>query len=216
VLEEDSLIKAIISPYKLSLDSFMNDIIGYSEKHLFKANPEGLLNNLIADIVLYEANIRCTEMGKDIHVDMSLLNNGGLRAPIQAGTITVGNIYELMPFENLIVIIELSGKDTRQLFNFVAQQKGLPLAGATMSIQKDDSAGNIFIADKPFDENRTYFVATSDYLANGGDKMSFFSNPVSVLKTDYYVRDAIIHYIKEQTKNKKVIDSKLDKRIYFE
>ncbi len=216
VLYEDSLINAIIKPYKLSLDSFMNEIIGYSERHLFKANPEGLLNNLIADIVLFEAEKKCIETGKTTKVDMALLNNGGLRAPIPEGAITVRHIYELMPFENEIVVLELSAKDTKELFRFVAQQKGVPLSGATMSIQKDDSAGNILITGKPIDENRTYFVATSDYLANGGDKMNFFSHPLQKINTNYFIRDAIIHYIKEQNKNKKVIDSKLDKRIYFE
>ena len=131
---EDTAILAMINPYKSSLDSEMNEIIGYSERYLTKELPEGLLNNLIADIVLVEAQRMIKEKGLDIKADISLLNNGGLRAPIPSGAITTRNIFELMPFDNQIFILELSGKNTKQLFNFIASSKGLPLAGAKMGI----------------------------------------------------------------------------------
>ena len=100
VLYEDSIMKSIIKPYKLSLDSVMNEIIGYSERYLDKGSPEGLLNNLISDIVLYEAQKKIKEDNIDVKADISLLNNGGLRVPIPSGAITTRHIYELMPFDN--------------------------------------------------------------------------------------------------------------------
>jgi len=212
---EDSALLAIINPYKSSLDSEMNEIIGYSERYLTKELPEGLLNNLIADIVLIEANKTIKEKGFDIKADISLLNNGGLRASIPSGAITTRNIFELMPFDNQLFVLELDGKSIRKLFDFVASSKGLPLAGAKMGI-KDDKAADILVNNVPFDESKNYCVVTSDYLANGGDKMSFFNNPVKKVNINYLVRDAIIAYIKEQNKKGKVIDAKLDKRIYFE
>ena len=81
---------------------------------------------------------------------------------------------------------------------------------------KDDKAVDILVNNMPFDESKNYCVVTSDYLANGGDKMSFFNDPIKKVNINYLVRDAIIFYIKEQNSKKKVIDSKLDKRIYFE
>jgi len=212
---EDSVIKAIIKPYKLSLDSEMNEIIGYSERYMDKGNPEGLLNNFVSDVILYEAQKRIKESNIDIKADISLLNNGGLRSSIPSGAITKRHIYELMPFDNEIVVIELSGEKTKELFDFVAMSKGLPMSGAKMAM-KDNYADSILIDKKPFDLSKSYYVVTSDYLANGGDKMSFFTNPIKKVTINYLVRDAIINYIREQNKKAKVIDSKLDKRIYFE
>ncbi|OPZ99392.1 MAG: Trifunctional nucleotide phosphoesterase protein YfkN precursor [Bacteroidetes bacterium ADurb.Bin408] len=212
---EDSLINALVLPYKLSLDSQMNEIIGYSERLIFKSNPEGLLNNLIADIVLNQTNKKNGELKNGIVAHIALLNNGGLRAPLPEGALTTRNIYEIMPFDNEIVILELKGEKVLEMFNFIAACKGLPLAGAVVGI-KDDKAGKITINNVPLDLNKNYFITTSDYLANGGDKMSFFSNPVRKISINYLVRDAIIDYIKEQTALKKTIDAKLDNRIYFE
>jgi len=214
-LKEDSTVKAMINPYKLSLDSAMNEIIGYSERYLGKGNPEGLLNNLTADIILSEAQKKVKENNIDIKADFSLLNNGGLRISIPSGAITMRNIFELMPFDNGIEILELSGEKTKELFDYVASNKGEPISGAKMGI-KGTSASDILIDDKPFDVSKNYYVVTSDYLANGGDNMSFFSNPLKRVNINYLVRDAIINYIKDQNKKAKVIDSKLDKRIYFE
>jgi len=213
---EDSIVNAMILPYKQALEAEMEEIIGYSERHLHKANPEGLLNNLIADIVLYETNKIAQEKEMGITIDFAILNNGGLRAPLPEGAIRVRNIYEIMPFDNEIVILKLSPEKTKSLFNYVAQQKGVPISGATLGINKDDNAVNILINGKPFDNTRSYYVATSDYLAAGGDKMKFFDAPESYLKTYYLMRDAIINYIKMQNGLNKIIDSKLDKRVYFE
>lgn len=212
---EDSLINAMILPYKMSLDSEMNEVIGYSERLIFKSNPEGLLNNLIADIVLSQTNKKNEELKNGMVANIALLNNGGLRAPLPEGALTTRHIFEIMPFDNEIVILELKGEKVLEMFNFIAASKGLPIAGAVIGI-KDNKAGTVTVNNAPFDPKRNYFITTSDYLANGGDKMSFFANPIRKIFINYLVRDAIIDYIKGQTALKKTIDAKLDNRIYFE
>ena len=89
------------------------------------------------------------------------------------------------------------------------------MAGAKMGI-KENAAADILVDNKPFDVTKNYYIVTSDYLASGGDKMTFFKDPIRKVNINYLVRDAIINYFREQNKMGKVIDSKLDKRIYFE
>jgi 2',3'-cyclic-nucleotide 2'-phosphodiesterase (5'-nucleotidase family) len=120
-----------------------------------------------------------------------------------------------MPFENTMVIITLSGEKTLQLFNYIAKAGGETVSGFTMGI-KDTSAVNILVNGKPFDISKNYKVVTSDYSANGGDKMVFFNNPVKREDLQNKLRDAIIEYVKDQNSKGNTLRAKLDKRIYYE
>jgi len=64
-----------------------------------------------------------------------------------------------------------------------------------------------------FDENKTYRVATSDYLSNGGDHMNFFKNPISTDKTGVKIRDAILDYIIGLKEKEIEVNAALDGRI---
>lgn len=210
-VKEDSSVTRILQPYKTKVDSEMREIIGYSEHFMIKDKPEGVLNNFIADLILKKANDYYTA-GR---VDFCLLNSGGLRSTLPKGAITLGKIFELMPFENMMVIVTLSGKDTRTMFDFIAKKGGLPLSGFTMGI-KDTTAVNILINDKLFDDTKEYRIVTSDYLAGGGDDMKFFTNPIKYENIGIKIRDAIVEYMKEETQKGNTFKAKLDKRIYYE
>ena len=108
--------------------------------------------------------------------DICLLNNGGLRTTLPKGNITKGRIFELMPFENELVVLTISGEKTQGLFDFLARVNGMPLAGAEMGIDNKNPV-SIIIGGEAFDPGKTYRVLTSDYLAEGGDKMRFFLDP---------------------------------------
>ncbi|MDD3877808.1 MAG: 5'-nucleotidase [Bacteroidales bacterium] len=214
--EEDSVILAIIEPYKEQLQFEMNDVIGYSEAEYFKSIPEGHLNNLIADIILEETRQYFLESDTNIRLDICLLNMGGIRSTLQSGNITRSNIYEIMPFNNAITVLTLDFDKMNQLFHQIALDGGMPISGAKLGIRNNEAV-NILINGIPFENtNSTYNVVTSDYLANGGDHLVFFENPISTLETTYYVRDAIINYILKITEAGEKIYVELDNRIYFE
>ena len=120
-----------------------------------------------------------------------------------------------MPFENKIVLLQLSGAQCRQLFDYVAREGGVPLAGARMSIVTE-KAGVISVRDQAFDENRTYWVATSDYLAEGGDDMRFFNTPLQKTELRQKVRDALIEYLRGLTEQGIILDVKTDGRVRYE
>jgi len=205
--EEDKAFLDEILPYKLKIDKEMNGVLIVSNADATKGQPESALGNLVSDIVLAKANQYCKEK-----VDMCMLNNGGLRTSLPAGEILLGKVYELMPFENEIVVVTMSGKQTRKMLDYIARSGGVPLAGAT-AIINDSNLTSIKIAGLDFNEEKNYRVATSDYLAGGGDKMRFFKDPISIEITKHKMRDALIEYmVDENTKGNK-LNPKKDGRL---
>lgn len=211
---KDVSIEEFIKPYNDAMVKEMNEVLIVSDLALTKDQPESLLGNLVADIVLKKSNEKCRELSLE-KVDICLLNNGGLRTSLPKGELTRGKIFELMPFENEMVVLTMTGEQIRDMFTYVAAANGVPMAGIRLGI-KDSQANTIKINTIDFDIKKTYRVVTSDYLGAGGDKMTFFSKPVKMEKLKYKLRDALIDYMKEEGKKGTVLTSKLDGRIYHE
>ena len=195
----------LISPYNDGLESKMNTVVNTSEKDMLKAKPEGILSNFVADLVFEEVN----ELG-DFNGDLCLLNHGGLRSSLPFGNITMGNIYELMPFDNEAVLIELEGEKLLEIAHYLVKSGGEPVSNIKLSLSAPEL---MLVNNKPINFNTTYNVITSDYLANGGDKMNFFENPVSTKKTGFKIRDLIIEHIQEEKKQGRTLNATLDGRI---
>jgi 2',3'-cyclic-nucleotide 2'-phosphodiesterase (5'-nucleotidase family) len=213
----DSATAATIAPYKLSLEKEMSQVIGRSAAAMPKERdkPETALGNFVADICLDRGNA-AYHPADGRAADICLLNNGGLRTSLPAGNITRGNIFELMPFDNEIVIVTLSGKQMRELIRYTCATGGQPVAGMTLGLRPDKSPGTTLINGQQFDSTHTYKVITSDYLANGGDKMNFFLNPLKIETTGYKIRDAIIDHLLALKENGVTVQPQLDGRIFYE
>lgn len=93
---------AILKPYKEKIDNMMYEVIGTSEQKMDKGHPESLLSNLVAE-VLRQAAVKV----QDKPADMGLVNMGGLRNILPAGDITVGTVYEILPFENSLCVMTM-------------------------------------------------------------------------------------------------------------
>ncbi len=204
-LSGDPEIEALISPYRQRLENAINEVIGQAEVQLQKGGLESTLGNMSADAMLQVANREAIAP-----VDMSLTNNGGLRVPIQKGPITVGKVFELMPFENMMVVLELSAVQVDSLVQQLAAAGGEPIAGFSFSFDPETRvAGDILVGGAPLDAGRTYRLVTSDYLADGGGRVRAIWDPVGREDLNILLRDAFIEYIRE-TKN---ISPQLDGRI---
>ncbi len=188
----------------------MERVIVHSEHAMEKVTPEGLLNNFVADLVF--------NIGTEIYekpIDFCLLNYGGLRTSIPEGPVTVGRVYELMPFENEMFVVTLSPERTYYLFKYLAQSEdGMPVSGIKLGI-KDDYPEVIKIDGEPFDDTRNYKVLTSDYLAHGGDDMDFFLQPINYELVGMMIRDAIIKHMENVDEQGEQITSSLDERIFY-
>lgn len=209
----DSSYLALINPYKQNVDSIMDIVLAESNIALEKNQPEGLLGNLIADITLEEANKNYRpDDGKP--VEFCFLNNGGLRAPLPKGKITKRNIYEVMPFDNELVIVTLTGSSTLQLFNFISQKGGVPVSNINMKIT-NGIPSDILINKIPFDSLKNYKFATSDYLANGGDNLKMMNSAVKKEHTGILLRDAIINNVTGKSKSGIMLTAKIEGRIFY-
>jgi len=117
-LSTNDFSETIISPYRIELTSKMNEVINTSLIDMEIGAPEGLLGNFVCDLTY----IKAKEIS-DKPVDFCLLNNGGLRTSLPKGEITRGKIFELMPFENEIVIVELSGENMLDLIDYIKKSR---------------------------------------------------------------------------------------------
>lgn len=216
-LQYDSATDKILKPYKDSLDKLMNVIVGRMAVPMPKERdkPETLLGNFVADICLQRIN-SMNYKSPDVAGTLCLFNNGGLRSSLPKGDITRGNIFELMPFDNELVVLTLSGKKTWDLIRYVSMSGGQPMAGMKLGIHPDKTPATIFIGTQAFDSTKTYHVVTSDYLASGGDKMDFFRNPVKMQTTGILIRNAIMEYCIAETAKGNTLTSQLDRRFFYE
>ena len=204
-VEADAEMEALVAPYRDRLQSSIEEVIGEATAQLVKGTPESPLGNMAA-----EALLRVVNRWVDEPVDMSLTNNGGLRTPIPAGPITVGKMFELMPFENMMVVLELDAAQVDSLTQQIARRRGEPIAGFSFVIDATTRrARDILVNGQPLDSSRTYRLVTSDYLANGGGGMPALWTPTGRQDLTMLLREAFIEYVRE----KKIIEPMLDGRI---
>ncbi|MNS89699.1 Trifunctional nucleotide phosphoesterase protein YfkN precursor [compost metagenome] len=177
----------------------MNQVLAYAPETLDKSKGEWQtsIGSLQADITLAAAN-KIFQKRENKSVDICLLNHGGIRSMISKGNATTRTAFELMPFENELVVVALKGEQIVEMVNYlIAEKKPHPLSGMEIILNKDASAyKSIKVQGKPLDLNKTYYVATNDYLYNGGDSMNFFKKG-TMTSLDYKLRNVWIDYFKE-------------------
>jgi 2',3'-cyclic-nucleotide 2'-phosphodiesterase (5'-nucleotidase family) len=209
----DPKIESVILPYRTRLEEDMGEVLCISEVPLFGGRPESLLTNFCADLVLYEADSICIKRFPDIRINVSMVNRGGLRVPIPKGEIKVENMFELMPFENEVVFLKLSGVELRRFIDHMASRGGEGVAGMRFGI-KDDKAINPEIQGIPLNESKSYWLATSDYIANGGDGSEILKGVKERIITGVKFRDMFIDHLRKMGRKGLKIDAKTDGRIY--
>lgn len=202
-IEDDEAISEYIGPYVREMARTMDRVLTVSKGTFERGKPEGALGNLAADIVRYRAT---AEMGKRVHI--SVMNNGGLRVPLPEGEITVGHIYELMPFENYIAVLRFSGDQIRQIADELAAVNGEAVSGIRFRIA-DDHARDILIDSLNVEPDRHYWLATNNWMADGGGDVPTLWEPIERRNIDVLIRDAIIEYLR----NRESIAPYLDGRI---
>ena len=211
--QKDKSMEQLIAPYKNIIDKEMNLIIATSAQELKVGNPEGTLNDFIADLILNESKIFYSKISNE-NIDMCILNTGGLRANLPQGNISKRHIFELMPFENELVVVTMNGAVVQQMSEYIAQVNGQPISGLNITIS-NHHAVKILIQNQTLDLTKTYRVVTSDYLSSGGDNMTFFNSSLKTEALKVKVRDAIIMYLMNLSKDT-IISVQPDNRIHNE
>ncbi|WP_298551824.1 5'-nucleotidase C-terminal domain-containing protein [uncultured Algibacter sp.] len=190
----DSNIEAFIKPFRDNIQKDLDSIIAYSLSTYSKndGNFNTAVGNFMADAVYSEANpIFKSRTGKEI--DLVLLNHGGIRSPLNKGGVSKRTAFQLMPFENSIVVVALKTNQIDSLIHYLIRAKRAhPISKLNLSIDKNFNIIEAKIKGKTIKQNKTYYVATSDYLYNGGDNMYFFKPNDSIYRLNYKIRNAII------------------------
>lgn len=205
-IKEDTLIEHNIEPYRESLENTMNGVIATATKNMSKAKPESTLGNLLAN-----ATFEIAQKHSNKNIDVAIINYGGIRVPsINKGAVTLGNVYEIMPFDNYLVTLEISGATLQELCNVIAEKGGWPIAGMQFTI-KNSEATNIKIGGKNIDSSSIYNIALSDYLAGGGDNLAMLKD-ITFENTNILLRDAFVEYFKQVQE----LNAELENRIINE
>lgn len=209
-LQAKASLDDFIKPYRENITKDLDSVLGYSVATYSKADGDlnTAIGNLMADIIYEEADpVFFKRTGE--HIDFVLMNHGGIRAIISKGPITKRTAYELMPFENSIVVSKLPGAYVKELLNYLSKSKRAhPISKLKIVLDKDDHVVESSVSQIPIDFNKTYYIATNDYLINGGDGMDFFKGSEEVIVLNYKIRNSLIDYFMKTDTINPVIDDR--------
>lgn len=206
-ISSDSSFTEFISGYKTQLDAEMHKQLVYCKTDLFKNQPESELGDLMALACIEAAS---EELNKEI--DLAILNYGGIRIrSISEGWILKSHIYELMPFNNFIVVQSIRGDTLKMVLDQIALYGGWPVNNIKFQI-KEQKADSIYIGSELLKLEKHYLLATSDYIANGGDNMNLLKQ-LKQEATGVLLRDAIMDYCNDVYQNGDSLEIQLQQNI---
>lgn len=190
----DPAIESLISGYREEMNKEMLVVIGDLPEELTKSKPNSNLGNWFTDMLEEEAKILFPED----EVDFAIQNYGGLRVNAFAkGPITQSDIFELMPFDNTLVLLTLPIDKVQALCDRIAHYGGWPISKSLQFTVKDSSATDILIKNQPLNSKEFYNIAIPDYIANGGDQCDFLLDHKSI-NSGIFIREIVIDHIKRK------------------
>ena len=204
--EGSKSLATIVMPYSDSVNKLMNVVLGYNEAQLEKKKQGNTLGFFMTDAYLEMAIQKV-----DPKVDAAFMNSGGIRLPeMAAGPITQGKIFELMPFDNLMVLLKVKGSLLKQYLDTLAANEGVIESGITMQIV-NKTVQQVMVGGKSLDLNADYTIVHSDYVAMNSNLLKNITSS----SNGYLLRDALLNYVKFiQSQNNKVAVSNKDRINY--
>ena len=201
---QDTTYLQYLTPIKAELEQALNTPIGYAPEIMIVHQPECNMLNWACDALWAMAQQRYPEK-----VDMAVVNIGGMRCEWAAGDITQRHIFELMPFDNELVVLTMTGNEILNLCNVFVQRGGEGVAGLRMKA-RNGKLISATIAGKPILPTAYYTVATSDYLSQGNDGMTPLAQYQDLWRSEEKIRDLYIEYVQQVKTVQAVIDGRMD------
>lgn len=217
VVDSTNQLTNIIKKYSGTLKATMNEVVGYSSQYMPTHKPESLLSNMVADFTYKLGKTYCEQHNLSHTVDASIVNIHGLRKAMPEGKITLGDVYEISPFENKLFIVAMYGKDLRKLFDHITRSGGEGVGNIQLKANEETKKlEEAYIGGELLQDEKLYHIISIDYLINGGDGMVAFSKNVGSIDINMKSRDALLEYVKTEHKANRPLKSKLDNRISYE
>ncbi len=185
----------------------LKTVIGHSIEGMKAGRPESTLSNWTVDIVMEEA-----EKATGIKVDVGIVNFGGIRTSIPQGDVLKDDLVSMFPFKNYLAVVTLPGSRLRDIFTQMAEQ-GVQVVGGVKLVINNRTLQSVTVGGQPLDDNKTYNVATIDFLMTGGDGYYIGDGALQSVVTDVAMIDAIFPRVLELTAAGKTIDYKTDGRV---
>jgi 2',3'-cyclic-nucleotide 2'-phosphodiesterase (5'-nucleotidase family) len=205
VVDEEMVL--MIAPYKIQLDDAMEIVLANMDTELIAEQPESTMGNHVAEITYWKAK-QYTEKP----IDFAISNFGGMRIPfLDKGPLKVKDAYQIMPFDNYVVLMTVPAATVQILADKMAEAKGWPVHQMSYQI-KEGKAVDLKVNGQPLDLSKEYTFALTDYLATGGDNLAFLKS-FEYINTNEYLRDAIIEFWKHETSLGKIIHVVKDGRV---
>lgn len=214
-LPADKDVEAAIAPYTAKVRS-LDVVIGTLQTELKKETiGAGTLGNFVIDGLRAQASAR---LGRPIV--LAVINSGGLRKnTIAPGELRASDIFELLPFENELILIDLKGEQLLKLLNVVISNREVQ-SGARLKYRQTDSGRELVSArllvngkEQKIDPKKTYSVLTIDYLIQlASGRYTILQQGKNMRPLHLTMRDALIDYVKSETAAGRAINVRLDGR----
>ncbi|MDQ5844918.1 MAG: 5'-nucleotidase C-terminal domain-containing protein [Acidobacteriota bacterium] len=214
-IPDDPAVEKMLQVYAPKVRA-LNEVIGKTTGELEKGGiGAGSLGNLVADALRDRAQVK---LGKPVL--LAITNSGGLRKnAIAEGDLTAGDIFELLPFENALVTLDLTGDQLRRFFDVILKHRDAQ-SGARITFRLNEKKENEIVSVKlgspgnevEIDPKATYTIATIDYLVKRGGDYSILQEGQNLRPLGITMRDAVLDYVKSETAAGRPIKAKLDGR----
>lgn len=197
-----------LKPFQAGVDSLQRPYVGRSAQFMTPSRPESLLSNWVADVLVEEG------LRQGYKPDMGLCNIGGLRSALPQDTVRRGDILAVSPFENFFTILEVKGSVMLRLMQNIAAVHGEGVSHSVkMVITKAGELQSVTLNGQPIDPERTYIVATLDYLADGNDKMYALKDAEKRTVTNKPMREVLLGQMQILDAEGKMASSQIEGRI---
>ncbi|MFC1835479.1 bifunctional metallophosphatase/5'-nucleotidase [Thermodesulfobacteriota bacterium] len=195
---EDPKIKAIIEQYASKLDARLDQVIGSTDVFL-----NGRLSSVRFGKVTNLAKIILFSMAKCADADVAIVNGGSIRSSIPKGEIRLGDVYTVLPFKNHLVRIKLKGRDLPAILQRNAKlEDGKGGKLLTWGLDVGSIEGELTIqkvGGKEFDPEKTYVVATNEFLLAGGDGYTVFREEgKDIFRNPLAISDLLAGFVREK------------------
>ena len=205
-VRRDPGIAKILEPYNDKVKVKMAEIVGEAMDDLsYLRTAESPLANLVADAF--------REKGK---TQIAIQNIGGIRTKIVKGKITWGNVFEVLPFQNTMITLKLTGAQMKKTLErgLVTSVGMAAVSGIRVRLDRTKPAGQrvvslVLLDGAPVDDSKLYSVTSNDFVLAGGDGFTELAKGTDIMDTGILLRDVLVDYIKAR----RVLSPTLDGRL---
>jgi len=193
----DLTMETYLNFLKQEKDKVMGQFIGTSKEVLTSYPPVSPLSDLLVNM-LFEWGNEYLLSKKMEKADFALLNFGGIRAALPQGRITIGDIYQIAPFDNTVTFVFVKGSELQKMFDGFTEKKTAPLANV-QTVYDANKLVSYTIGGASLALDKTYTLVTINFLAAGGDGFLSNVNFESTIYLDKLLRDVYIEAIRTKT-----------------